>query len=87
VDAENVGKSIEPRRSTKNTRALCNYYYLKYELNIKNVLFTRSLLILTFWHVIHELYKHRKYKSTAMYIMYKNQLVVMGGARRKTGEE
>lgn len=30
----NTKQTPEPRRSTKNTSDLCNYYYLKYELNI-----------------------------------------------------
>lgn len=83
----NTKQTLEPRRSIKKTSAPCNYYNLKYELNIKNMLFTPSIFILSFWRVIHELYKQIKYKSTSVYIMYKNQLVVTGGARRKTGEE
>jgi len=43
----NTKQTSKLRRSTENTSAACNYYYyyLKYESNIKNVLFTPSILI------------------------------------------
>lgn len=45
----------EPAKIFKKNVQRANYYYLKYELNIKNALFTPSLLILAFWRVIHKL--------------------------------
>lgn len=53
MDAENVRKSIQyktnpqaPTINRENTIAACNYYYyLKHESDIKNALFTPSILI------------------------------------------